>query len=105
VIKLPSILEAFGQVAIEAAACGTPTIGFKETGLEDAILHNKTGYLCEHLDQKDFDQGLNWIIEKIEKNKDYFKIPCISFVKDNFSPEIVSKKYLDVYERVLNEEL
>ena len=105
VLLAPSILEAFGQVAIEAAACGTPTIGFKETGLEDAILHNKTGYLCEHLDQKDFDQGLNWIIEKIEKNKDYFKIPCISFVKDNFSPEIVSKKYLDVYERVLNEEL
>ena len=105
VLLAPSILEAFGQVAIEAAACGVPTIGFKETGLEDAIFHKKTGYVCEHLDQKDFDQGLNWILEKIEKNEDYFKIPCFNYVKNNFSSEIVSKKYLDVYERVLNNDL
>lgn len=104
ILLAPSILEAFGQVAIEAAACGIPTIGFKKTGLEDAILHKKTGYLCEHLDQKDFDQGLNWIIRKIESNNVYFELPCINFVKDNFSSEIVSKKYLEVYKRVLDNE-
>ena len=38
---LPSKLEAFGQVASEAILCGTPVIGFKDTGLEDIILHKK----------------------------------------------------------------
>ena len=101
ILLAPSLLEAFGQVAIEAASCGIPSIGFQKTGLEDAIIHKKTGYICEYLNQKDFNQGLNWIIEKIEKERDYFKISCNNFVKDNFSSEIISKKYIDLYERIL----
>ena len=101
ILLAPSLMEAFGQVSIEAASCGVPTIGFKHTGLEDTIKHKKTGYICDYLNQHDFNQGLNWIIEKIESEIDYFKIPCMNFVNENFASEKISKKYIDIYERVL----
>ena len=39
----PSKEETFGQVFIEAAMCGLPSIGFDTTGVKDAIKHNITG--------------------------------------------------------------
>ena len=97
----PSLLEAFGQVAIEAASCGVPTLGFKNTGLEDTIQHEKTGYLCKYLDQNDFNKGLQWMIKKINKDRNYFMSSCINFAKSNFSSEIIAQKYKDIYESIL----
>ena len=39
----PSLQEAFGQVFIEAAACGTPSIGYPVDGVREAIEHGVTG--------------------------------------------------------------
>lgn len=41
----PSVREGWGLVVIEAAAVGTPTIGYKVVGLKDSIIDNKTGML------------------------------------------------------------
>lgn len=43
----PSIREGWGLVVIEAAAVGTPTIGYKVVGLKDSILDNRTGVLTK----------------------------------------------------------
>lgn len=43
----PSIREGWGLVVIEAAAVGTPTIGYNVPGLRDSILDGKTGLLCD----------------------------------------------------------
>ena len=101
ILITPSILEALGQVAIEAGACGVPSIGFNSTGLEDTIKHKKTGYLAKYLDQNDFNNGLKWTIEQIKKNKEYFRTECQNFVKDNFASEIIAKKYIEIYKRIL----
>ena len=42
----PSLQEAFGQVFIEAAACGTPSIAYPVGGVEDAMEHGVTGCLA-----------------------------------------------------------
>lgn len=39
----PSLEEAFGQVFIEAAACGTPSVGYPVGGVPDAILDGVSG--------------------------------------------------------------
>lgn len=41
----PSRLEGWGLVVMEAAACGTPTIGFRVPGTRDAVVHEETGIL------------------------------------------------------------
>jgi phosphatidylinositol alpha-1,6-mannosyltransferase len=68
VLDVPGDVEGFGMVAVEAAAYGVPTFGFRAGGLEDAVLSGETGELvapgaygeladtiCSHLDRKDRD--------------------------------------------------
>ena len=48
-VCMPSRREGWGIVALEAAACGKPTVGFDVVGLRDAVLNGQTGLLvpCE----------------------------------------------------------
>src|SRR5262249_51521364 len=43
----PSLEEAFGQVFIEAAACGTPSVGYPVGGKPEAILDGVSGLLTD----------------------------------------------------------
>jgi hypothetical protein len=42
----PALEEAFGQVFIEAAACGTPAVGYPVGGVPDALRQGITGQLA-----------------------------------------------------------
>ena len=43
---LPSVKEGFGISILEAAACGTPTVGYDVAGVRDAVVQNRTGLLA-----------------------------------------------------------
>ena len=49
---MPSIIhkksvEGFGIAYVEAAQYGIPSIGGKDGGASDAIIHEKTGLICD----------------------------------------------------------
>ena len=44
----PATIESFGQTAIEASACGCPTLALRGSGLDDAVEHGVTGLLLDH---------------------------------------------------------
>jgi L-malate glycosyltransferase len=46
VMLLPSEKESFGLVALEAMACGVPTIGSQAGGIPELVTHGETGYLA-----------------------------------------------------------
>ncbi|MCI3920317.1 N-acetyl-alpha-D-glucosaminyl L-malate synthase BshA [Paenibacillus sp. TRM 82003] len=46
VMLLPSEKESFGLVALEAMACGVPTIGSVAGGIPELVTHGETGYLA-----------------------------------------------------------
>jgi len=48
----PSTEETFGQVFMEAAMCGTPSLGFDVTGVSDAIVENITGIKIKEVSAK-----------------------------------------------------
>jgi glycosyltransferase involved in cell wall biosynthesis len=95
----PSIQEAFGQVALEAASCNLPTVAFNNTGITDIILHKKTGYLAKFLSIKDFSRGIEWCLEdsnsiKISKN-------IRNYVKKKFSINVIVDQYKKIYLSIL----
>jgi UDP-glucose:tetrahydrobiopterin glucosyltransferase len=46
-IMTPRWVEAFGNVAIEALACGVPVIAYRRGGPAEIVQHGKTGWLVE----------------------------------------------------------
>ena len=98
---IPSRLEAFGQVALEAGACELPSIGFSNTGLEDIIDHNENGFLAEYLSAESLGYYLNkYLNENIGNN---FSINIRKKIEQNFSYKIISNKYKILYENVIKQ--
>ena len=46
-LMTPRWIEAFGNVAIEALACGVPVIAYRRGGPCEIVSHGKTGFLVE----------------------------------------------------------
>jgi len=100
-ILTPSTLEAFGQVALEGASCGIPTVAFDKTGVTDIIEHKFNGYLSKYMDQNDFNEGINWILNNISKeNNELFK-NCLKISNEKFNSDLIAKKYLEIYRKIV----
>jgi len=100
-ILAPSTLEAFGQVALEGASCGIPTLAFDKTGIADIVEHKFSGYLSNYMDQNDFEKGLNWILENLEKDKDYFLNNCLKIVSEKFNNRVIANQYIEIYKSLI----
>ena len=50
VVLVPSRTEAFGLVALEAAACGTPVVATAVGGLRSVVEHGASGYIVDDRD-------------------------------------------------------
>ena len=101
-LLMPSRLESFGQMALEAGACGTPTVAFENTGIADIIKHKHSGYLAKNFDIDDFAQGADWCLngksqEELNKNAE-------EFTRKNFDAKQIAKKYINFYEKILNKQ-
>ena len=47
IVMTPKWIEAFGNVAIEAMACGVPVIAYRRGGPSEIVLDGETGFLVE----------------------------------------------------------
>jgi len=62
-LMTPRWVEAFGNVAIEALACGVPVIAYQRGGPSEIVKHERTGFLVE----PDSVSGLVAAINQIDK--------------------------------------
>ena len=95
---MPSRIEAFGQVALEAGSCSLPTISFRNTGVEDIVDHKKNGYLAKYLNIKDLAKGVDML--SVPRNNTFMSKNIRTKVCKNFSYKIISKKYKEIYEKI-----
>jgi glycosyltransferase involved in cell wall biosynthesis len=101
VMVVPSRLEAFGQTALEAQACGTPVVAFNNSGLVDIIKHQETGYLANAFDLKDLARGISWVLEHSEKKQ--LRKNSRERVLKKFSSPIVSEQYKLIYKKIIRQ--
>lgn len=62
VFVAPSRAEAFGQVALEASACGTPVVAFDTGGLPDIVEDSRSGLLVRAGETKSMAQAIMQIL-------------------------------------------
>jgi glycosyltransferase involved in cell wall biosynthesis len=103
IMIVPSLEEAFGQTALEAIACQTPTIIFANTGLADIITHKQTGYVAKYKDATDLANGIHYILNLSKEEYETMQQNCLNRVKENFTQEKIAKQYKALYEHILKE--
>ena len=96
---MPSILykksvEGFGIVYIEAAQYGVPSIGGKDGGASDAILHEKTGLICDGNNLEEIYSSIDKML-KDHKYKEYGK------EAKKFSENFYWDKIIKSYQKIL----
>lgn len=98
----PSIREGWGLVVIEAAAMGTPTIGFNVPGLRDSIINGQTGILSEKKSVKDL---ANEIIRLLENKRKLSQMSENAILwSKNFSWDKASKASLSFIEKIMRQQ-
>ncbi len=89
--------ETFGKVSAEALMCGTPLVCFNTTANPE-LVGDGCGLVCETESVSDFKDLVMQILENGKEN--YFE-NCIKFANENFIIEDSFKKYVTLYEKLL----
>ena len=99
IFVMPSIIykksvEGFGIAYVEAAQYGIPSIGGKDGGASDAIMHEKTGLICDGNKLEDIYSSIDDLF-KDKKYLDYGK------AAKEYSQKFLWDKIIESYKRIL----
>jgi len=82
ILFFPSKREGFGNVAIEAAASGVPTIAYNIPGVSDAVIEGRSGLMCEEK------ENIVTLLDRLVRNKKQLQELSIK-------SRIVAEKFFD----------
>ena len=104
VFVLPSVTsrmgtEGQGLVLLEAMSCGTPVIGTNTGGIPAIVKNNQTGIL---VNERNENQLANAVIKMLSDKKLSQRLSNngIKFVKNNYSWDIIAKKFDEIYRKL-----
>jgi len=95
-LNTPKWNEAYGNVVVEALACGVPVIAYKRGGPSEIIQHGQTGYLTEPDDREKLLSCVE-IIEQIKRKN------CREWVDKNASADKFDYKVVNWLNEVIVE--
>ncbi|WP_282935604.1 N-acetyl-alpha-D-glucosaminyl L-malate synthase BshA [Paenibacillus sp. RC67] len=104
VMLLPSEKESFGLVALEAMACGVPTVSSNAGGIPELITHGETGFLA---DIGDVEQMAQYVRTLLTDHALYERIKeaCLHRARYTFCNDVITRQYEEIYYRVLERPL
>lgn len=95
VFVLPSLMESFGIVQLEAMACGKPVVATYNGGSEEILINEKIGFL---VDPKDEDGLAKAILRALEIEWD---TESISDYARTFTLDNIAERIVKIYDEVL----
>lgn len=100
VMLLPSEKESFGLVALEAMACGVPTIGSQAGGIPELVTHGETGFLAPIGDTTAM---ADYAVQLLSDETYYANVSraCLDRARFNFCNDLITAQYEQIYYRVL----
>ncbi len=87
--------EPFGMVMIEAMACGTPTIAFRNGAVPEVLEEGVTGYMVE---------GVDAAVEAVARLDEIDRRQCRLAFDARFTDARMARDYIDVYQALLTRE-
>ena len=95
-INTPKWNEAYGNVVVEAMACGVPVVSYKKGGPSEIIQHGETGYLVEPDNKK-------MLLSYLKKINIIDRKKCRAWVEDNASSKKFAMKVVSWLNKVIKE--
>jgi glycosyltransferase involved in cell wall biosynthesis len=86
--------EPFGLVLIESMACGTPVLAFRKGSVPEIVLHGKTGFVVDSIENMTDAVRALHLIDPSD---------CRRHVKENFSIASMAGKYSELYQGIVDE--
>jgi glycosyltransferase involved in cell wall biosynthesis len=84
--------EPFGMVMIEAMACGTPVLAFREGAAPEVVEHGRTGFLCD--DEAD-------MVDAIGRLDQIDRAECRASVERYFSTGRMVREHVELFDELL----
>jgi glycosyltransferase involved in cell wall biosynthesis len=100
VVVVPSRIEAFGQVALEAQACGTAVAAFATGGLLDIVADRTSGALAEPFDSRSLAEAIRWVVEDPDRAARLGEVGRRR-VEKLYDPAIVACQYAALYQSLV----
>lgn len=100
ILVVPSIVESFGIVYIEAWACKRPVIGADIPSTRALISYGKDGFFVKFWDIQSLSKKIKHLI-KNENERKKMGICGFTKVKNNYTEKIVFEKVYDIYQKIL----
>jgi len=100
VCVLPSYVEAFPMVLIEAMASGCPVIGSSIGGIVDVIVKGVTGFIFKKGDYIDLKEKMEILLE-CETLRNKMSAKSREIVEKRYSWFVVASKIVDIYRNVV----
>lgn len=88
--------EPFGMVMIEALALGVPVVAFNRGAVSEVVRHGVTGVICERPEE---------LAGALVEARGLDPAACVAHVKENFSPDLMARRYERVYRRARRQAL
>lgn len=85
VLMTPKWVEAFGNVAIEAMACGVPVIAYRRGGPGEIVDDGETGFLVEPDD-------VDGLVAAVERIGEIDRIVCRQRVEERWSTDALAER-------------
>jgi len=101
ILVVPSLSESFGNVILESLACETPVIASNVGGIPEIITNYKNGILIPPNDAKKLAKVIEFLLNREELIRKLGE-QGRRLVVEKFSVEVVAKKLLEVYNRLIN---
>lgn len=95
---IPSLEDNLPNTIMESMACGTPCVGFATGGIPEMIDHRVNGYVANYMDSVDLARGIRWILDS--KDKQTLTDACVRKVQENYSEDVVARKYIELYKSI-----
>ena len=83
--------EPFGLVLIEALACGTPIIAFRNGSVPEILEHGRTGFIVDTLEDA---------VAAVQKVGSIDRPTCRAAFEERFTARRMAQDYLAIYEKI-----
>jgi glycosyltransferase involved in cell wall biosynthesis len=99
---VPSIVETFGNTAMESIACGTPVLCFDDSGGLSTFVHDQVnGFLIKgEKSSSNLSAALSYILSRPLHLKSMRSL-CNKYAQQSFCHLVYAQRYLDFFHRVI----